>query len=169
MALPVAAILTLLDLAQNERVHKGLKGVWAKLPFGKDAKVAAKVEGRAQILSTELASLARTMGRGDLEPEMERRFARFEKEIVADGVPADEAPTVRADVEKTLRATAVEPILETLALQNRIEELETRIESLELRLRAADRTRALATTAASLAGSALALALGALLLLFLRR
>lgn len=163
MALPVAAILALFDIAQNERVQKGLKGLWSKLPFGKDAKVAAKVEGRAQTLSTELSALARTMTLGDLEPELGRRFARFEKEIVSDGVPADQAAMVRADVERTLRATAVEPTLEFLGLQRRIVELEERVERAEAKL--AEPPRVAPVVWAALGLALLALILAAIVLL----
>ena len=164
MALPTIFKL-LVEAAASETLVKNVKKAWAKSPWAKDPGKVNAVERKIDELAHELGRLARNLVPEAVQPEVERRMARFEREVVELGVPEADAKELRASVMTGIETTVLEPIAEARRLQTRIETLErenaeaakrlTALEPLAERLQESD---ARAKSAGLLATVALALA-----------
>ena len=179
MALP-AIFKLLVETAASDAVIKGVKKAWAKSPWAKDPNKVNAVERKIDELAHELGRLARNLVPEAVAPEVERRMARFEREVVELGVPEAEAKELRGTVATGIETTVLEPIAEARRLQGRIDTLERenleaakRLEALAplaARLAEAERRAAAAHTMATVALGAAGLAtLAALLLATFRR
>ena len=179
MALP-AIFKLLVETAASDAIMKSVKKAWAKSRWAQDPGKVNSVERKIDELAHELGRLARNLAPDAVAPEVERRMARFERDLVELGVPEAEAKELRASVAIGLQTTVLEPIAEARRLQARIETLEREneagerrlasLEPLAIRLAEAERRAAAAHTMAAVALGAAGLAtLATLLLAIVRR
>ncbi len=124
MAAPLGIVLTALELAGNERVQRGLQGLWERTPWGRDRAKVLRANEAAERMLGDVRTLARTLGAGALEPAVEKRLGLFEREVAEMGTPEGSAREIVAALRERIEDTVVGPVRELRAFGERLEEAE---------------------------------------------
>ncbi|RYG32317.1 hypothetical protein EON81_20925 [bacterium] len=124
MAAELAILKTVVELIASDTVVRGVKTVWQKMPWAKDRAKVDEVERRISRLVDEAAQLARNLSPEAVAPEMDRLLDRFAKDLVAEGIPAEQAKELRDSVRAQLRTSVLQPMEDVRRVQSRLEALE---------------------------------------------
>lgn len=124
MAAELAILKTVVELIASDTVVRGVKSVWQKMPWAKDRAKVDAVERRIAKLVDEAAQLARNLSPEAVGPETDRLLDRFVKDLVAEGIPADQAKELRDSVRAELRTSVLQPLEDVRRVQTRLENLE---------------------------------------------
>lgn len=179
MAGELALLKAVLDLVGAERVLKNVQKAWVKSRWARDAAKVNAVERKIDVLTHEVARLARHLALDAIPSEVKRTLDRFERDLEELGLTKEEAKELRISVAEQLDTSVLEPIAEARRLQHRMESLEAEaldankrivaLEPLASRTLEAEKRATAAQTLASVALAAAGLSVIATLLLAIIR
>lgn len=124
MPIPIGIIVSALEAATNERVHKAARGLWARTKWGRDAGKSALVDKKIESLLNDVRNLARSLAASDVAPAIERRVGGFERELKDAGLGDDVAREMTVGIRRQIDDAIVGPMRELKLLEERLNEVD---------------------------------------------
>lgn len=124
VAIPIGIIVSALEAASNEKVHRAARTLWARTKWGRDATKTALVDGKVDGLLNDVRNLARQLAPGEVAPAIERRVTGFERELKEVGLGDDVAKEMTAGLRRQIEDAIIGPMRELKLLEERLNEVQ---------------------------------------------